>query len=91
MVTVTGFGMKMTMTEQHDTPPPGHQLNFLEALQVASEDVSLRLIIGDWCPNFTNRIRRVRLAFDELKVSIHLCSHRTSRHLLALYGRNDSF
>jgi len=68
VIGIAGFGMKMTMTEQHDTPPPGHQLNFLEALQIASEDVSLRLIIGDWCPNFTNRIRRVRLAFNELKL-----------------------
>lgn len=45
-------------------------MSFNECLQIASEDVFLRIAIGNWFPNITNRIRRVRIAFDELEVMV---------------------
>ncbi|KAJ7583975.1 cytochrome P450 [Mycena floridula] len=63
---IAGFGRNISSNSE-TTPPPGYELTFKTCLQIVSSDVFLRLVIGEWLPNFTDRIRLVRTAFDELK------------------------
>lgn len=44
-------------------------MTFKEALQRVSEDMTLKAIAGNWMPNLTERIKKVRIAFVELEVS----------------------
>jgi hypothetical protein len=48
--------------------PTGHQLTFKEALHIVSTDVFLKLIVPDWFPALTKRVKDIRLAFEELDV-----------------------
>jgi hypothetical protein len=73
----TGFGRAVTSNDDI-TPPPGHQMTFKEALQRVSEDTMIKVIAGDWMPNFTERIQKIRIAFVELEVwsfKYNYCMH----------------
>ncbi|KAF7332987.1 Cytochrome P450 [Mycena venus] len=66
VLSVAGFGRAVTSND--DTPPPpGHDMTFKEALQRVSEDMTLKVIAGNWMPNLTERIKKVRIAFVELE------------------------
>ena len=43
-------------------------MTFKNALHTASVNIVLKLLTPDWVPGITKRLRRVRLAFHELKV-----------------------
>jgi len=43
-------------------------MTFKDAIHTASANIVLKLLAPDWAPGITERLRRVRLAFHELKV-----------------------
>jgi hypothetical protein len=64
-------------------------MTFKEALQRVSEDIMLKVIVGDWMPNITERIEKIRIACVELEVRLlmyHYCKH-TLMHMYVA-GRN---
>lgn len=62
-----GFGRKVNWTDDLAIPA-GHQMTFKDALHLVSTDVFLKLIVPTWAMGWTARLRRVRLAFEELEV-----------------------
>jgi hypothetical protein len=59
---MTGFGVPLS-----EAVPFGHTLSFGEALHCVAVNSFIKLAIPDWIPGVTARIRRLRLAFKELK------------------------
>ena len=62
-----GFGHRIRSADDH-VIPAGHQMTFRDSLHTVSTDVGARLIFPKWAMIFTARLRKVRLAFDELEV-----------------------
>ncbi|KAK1227361.1 hypothetical protein PQX77_009645 [Marasmius sp. AFHP31] len=74
VISAAGFGRRMAWNAEH-TIPQGHELSFEETFQIASKDVFLKLLLPDWVPNLTERIRKTRLGFDELRVYLQDVIH----------------
>ncbi|KAJ7595400.1 cytochrome P450 [Mycena floridula] len=68
IIGVAGFGRDMSAGNEI---PPGHQLSFKSCIKMVSEDLFLGILVPNWCPNFTSRLTRIRLAFKELRVFVH--------------------
>ena len=62
-----GFGHRVTWTDL--VVPPGHQMTFKDALHVVSTNMFLKLVVPNWVLNLTEHTRKVKLAFNELKVT----------------------
>ncbi|KAL1760262.1 cytochrome P450 [Schizophyllum commune] len=60
------FGRSISWTES-DVIPPGHKMSFKEAVVCASTNVPLYFSTPSWVPGFSGRLRKVRVAFDELE------------------------
>ncbi|KAF9267532.1 cytochrome P450 [Marasmius fiardii PR-910] len=67
VISAAGFGKRMSWNDNHSVPE-GHELSFKETFQTVSQGVFVKLLTPDWFPNLTERIRKVRLAFDELQL-----------------------
>ncbi|KAL0566453.1 hypothetical protein V5O48_015555, partial [Marasmius crinis-equi] len=67
VISAAAFGKRMSWSSQH-SKPPGHQLPFEETFQIVSQDIFLKLVLPNWLPNVTERIKKVRVAFEELRV-----------------------
>ncbi|KAI3602256.1 cytochrome p450 [Moniliophthora roreri] len=67
VISAAGFGKRLGWKKDH-LVPPGHQLSFEETFQIVSKDIFIKLVVPDWIPSITEKIRKVRLAFDELKM-----------------------
>lgn len=74
-----GFGRKISW-EDDTIIPSGHQISFKQALYVVSTSFVTKLIVSDWALGLTQRLRDIRLGFDELQV---LMSHDSIRRLYA--------
>ena len=62
-----GFGYKASWRD--DQPIPiGYRMTFKKALQVVSNDMILKLIVPEWAMGFTERLKNVHVAFEELEV-----------------------
>ena len=62
-----GFGHRVRSADDH-VIPTGHQMTFKDSLHTVSTSVVARLIFPKWAMIFTARLRKIRLAFDELEV-----------------------
>lgn len=71
-----GFGKSVSANDEV-APGPGRTYTFREALQIVSMDVFIQVVAGDWFPGITHRIRRVRVAFGDLKVRRFLLTNMT--------------
>lgn len=63
-----GFGHKISWKDD-TTIPSGYQLALKDALHTVSTDVAFKMLLPNWALGFTQKLRHVRLAFDELQVS----------------------
>ncbi|KAL1729695.1 cytochrome P450 [Schizophyllum commune] len=63
---VISFGRSISWTE-NEAVPPGHKMSFKEAMVCASTNVPLYFSTPDWVPGISEKLRRVRIAFDELE------------------------
>ena len=66
-----GFGRRMQFADD-ETIPSGHRMTFKESLHVVSLNVFQRLIFPKWAMVFTSKLRKIRIAFDELEVSLRI-------------------
>ncbi|KAG6918711.1 hypothetical protein DXG01_012196 [Tephrocybe rancida] len=66
VIGAAGFGRTISWKDD-DTIPAGHQLTFKNALHIVTTDVFLKLIVPERALGLTQRLRDVRLAFDELE------------------------
>ena len=66
-----GFGRPMQFTDD-EAIPSGHRMTFKESLHVVSLNVFQRLIFPKWAMIFTSKLRKIRIAFDELEVSLRI-------------------
>ena len=48
--------------------PPGHVMSFKEALQIATKDFIIKLLVPGWALGLTARLRKVKVGFEELRV-----------------------
>ena len=55
-----------------ETIPSGHRMTFKESLRIVSLSVFQRLVIPKWAMTFTSKLRKIRIAFDELEVSLRI-------------------
>ena len=62
-----GFGRRIRSADDH-VIPAGHQMTFKDSLHTVSTGASIRLIFPKWAMIFTTRLRKIRLAFNELEV-----------------------
>ncbi|KAG1760759.1 cytochrome P450 [Suillus occidentalis] len=62
---VIGFGRPISWKEDA-VVPLGHQLTFKDALHTVTQDLTLKFLVPRWAMGLTKRLRRARLAFDEL-------------------------
>ncbi|KAI5836312.1 cytochrome P450 [Schizophyllum commune Tattone D] len=60
------FGRSISWIE-NEAVPPGHKVSFKEAMVCASTNVPLYFSTPDWVPGISEKLRRVRVAFDELE------------------------
>ncbi|KAJ3514323.1 hypothetical protein NLJ89_g2441 [Agrocybe chaxingu] len=65
VIGVAGFGRNVSWKEDV-VIPPGHQMTFKDALHIVTTDIFVKLIVPDWAMRLTPRLRRAKLAFDEL-------------------------
>ncbi|TFY75699.1 hypothetical protein EWM64_g8312 [Hericium alpestre] len=65
VIGVAGFGRRISWNDDLKIPP-GHKMTFKDALHVVSSDVFLKLVVPDYAMGLTERLRNVRLAFEEL-------------------------
>lgn len=55
-----------------ETIPSGHRMAFKESLHIVSLNVFQRLVFPNWAMIFTSKLRKTRIAFDELEVSLRI-------------------
>ncbi|ESK89553.1 cytochrome p450 [Moniliophthora roreri MCA 2997] len=67
VIAAAGFGKRLGWEKEY-LVPPGHQLSFEETFKIVSSDIFIKVLVPNWLPNVTERIRKVRLAFNELKM-----------------------
>ncbi|KAL0575905.1 hypothetical protein V5O48_006078 [Marasmius crinis-equi] len=65
VIGVAGFGRSISWQEDLNIPS-GHEISFKEALNGVSRDVFIKLASPEWLLGTTERLRRVKLAFEEL-------------------------
>ena len=65
-----GFGRKVSW-EDDAIIPSGHQMAFKEALHIVSTGIVTKMIVPNWALGFTQQLREIRLAFEELQVLIN--------------------
>ncbi|KAG1746237.1 cytochrome P450 [Suillus occidentalis] len=65
VIGAASFGRPMSWKEDA-VVPLGHQLTFKDALRTVAQDVILQCLVPRWAMGLTKRLRRARLAFDEL-------------------------
>ena len=65
----SGFGRSVSWKEDADTViPPGHSMTYHDALHIVASDFIIKLIVPSWALGLTARMRKVKLAFEELHV-----------------------
>jgi len=62
-----GFGRRMTWTSDL-VIPPGHQMNFKDALHILSTNLIQKIVQPKWAKHLTKHSRKIEQAFMELKV-----------------------
>jgi len=67
VIGIAGFGHRVRSADDH-VIPAGHQMTFKDSLHIVSTSVITRLIFPKWAMIFTEKLRRIRLAFDELEL-----------------------
>ncbi|KIK42697.1 hypothetical protein CY34DRAFT_83093 [Suillus luteus UH-Slu-Lm8-n1] len=65
VIGAAGFGRPISWKEDA-VVPLGHQLTFKDALHTVTQDLTLKFLVPRWAMGLTKRLRRARLAFDEL-------------------------
>jgi hypothetical protein len=67
--------------------PTGRRMTFKQALHVVSTDMALKLVVPEWAMGLTQKLRNVRIAFEEFEVRAVVLSPTWSLiNLLAIYG-----
>ncbi|KAH9485050.1 Cytochrome P450 monooxygenase 124 [Psilocybe cubensis] len=66
VIGAAGFGRSISWKEDA-VIPPGHSMTFKDALHVVTVEIFLKIILPDWAMGLTKRLRRARLAFEELR------------------------
>jgi cytochrome P450 len=66
VIGIAGFGRRVTWTSDLIVPP-GHQMTFKDALHVLSSNLIFKIALPKWSMHLTERLRRINLAFDEMK------------------------
>ncbi|KAL0062629.1 hypothetical protein AAF712_010466 [Marasmius tenuissimus] len=89
VIGVAGFGRRISWKD--DTIlPSGHKLTFKEALSTVSEDIFIKVLCPDALLGATERLRRVKSAFEELdKYMLEMINGR--RHAEKKEERYDLF
>ncbi|KAI0066672.1 cytochrome P450 [Artomyces pyxidatus] len=65
VVGIAGFGRRISWTDEK--VPQGHRMAFKDALHIVCADLILKAITPDWAMILTPRLRKLRLAFEEMK------------------------
>jgi len=65
VIGVAGFGRRITWNDDLKIPD-GHKMTFKDSLHIVSTDVFFKLIFPRWALGLTERLKKVRIAFDEL-------------------------
>ena len=58
----------MSWKEDGTIIPSGHTMTYKDALHVVTNDFILKLVVPGWALALTPRLRKVKLAFEELHV-----------------------
>ncbi|KAH9962281.1 cytochrome P450 [Lactifluus volemus] len=61
-----GFGRQVSWTSDL-VVPPGHQMTFKDAIHILSSNLIMKILLPDWAQGATAHIRKVHLAFTELR------------------------
>ncbi|KAK1230974.1 hypothetical protein PQX77_005906, partial [Marasmius sp. AFHP31] len=89
VIGVAGFGRRISWKDDA-VLPSGHKLTFKEALSTVSEDIFIKLLCPDALLGATERLRRVKSAFEELdKYMLEMINGR--RHAEKKEERYDLF
>jgi len=62
-----GFGRKISWRDDQ-VIPIGRRMTFKEALHIVSTDMGLRIIVPEWAMGLTQRLRKIRIAFEDFEV-----------------------
>jgi len=68
VICTAGFGRRISLKDDKTlTVPSGHYMTFEDAIYSVSSNAYIKMFFPTWALGFTRRLRRVRLAFDELE------------------------
>ena len=69
-------------TEEDTVVPAGHTMTYKETLHIATNDFFFKLLLPGWALGLTDRLRKVKVGFEELRVcqktktkKFHACSY----------------
>ena len=65
---ILGFGRSVSWKKDGAIIPPGHKMTYNDALHVSANDFILKVAVPGWALGLTPRLRKVKLAFEELEV-----------------------
>ena len=65
-----GFGRSVSWKEDGAIIPPGHKMTYKDALHITTNDFLLKVVVPGWALSLTPRLRKVKLAFEELHVCL---------------------
>ena len=64
---ILGFGRSVSW-KKDGAIPPGHTMTYNDALHVTTNDFIFKVAVPGWALGLTPRLRKVKLAFEELQV-----------------------
>ena len=65
---ILGFGKSVSWKKDGAVIPPGHKMTYNDALHITSNNFILKVAVPGWALSLTSRLRKVKLAFEELQV-----------------------
>jgi hypothetical protein len=75
-VYMTGFGQRVSWEDDASAKPGHHQLTFRDALHTAAGELVLNFLLPNWIKALPHpRLRKIKLATDELRVRSEIFAH----------------
>ncbi|KAF9060543.1 cytochrome P450 [Rhodocollybia butyracea] len=67
VLSAAAFGRRISW-EDEETIPPNHRMSFKDAIHEVTLNLMTKVVVPNWALGLTKRLRRVRLAFEELNM-----------------------
>lgn len=87
-----GFGRRLSWLDD-GVIPQGHKMSFRKAIEVATTEYVIKIMVPTWALGLTKRFQHVRNGFDDMHVRVCIsrekCRPFTLLFCIALYKRND--